>query len=337
MHYFVDASRLLQEVAILRARCGDRMTPEARRALARLERADRSPAAIARLAARGLRDLTRARPETLGAEWMLASAFGGRRLLAATARSGRDSKLRLDAVPPPQLDPAPGAIAPVEPQLRVLAEKIAPLRLAVSDTAPVRVKLLIPTIALAHFFGGYIGKANLALRLARHGLRVRLVTVDPVPPLPRDWKAQLQAYEGLAGLFDTVEVAFGRESAGLEVSRADGWIATTWWTAHVAAATGSDRLVYLVQEYEPFTFPNGSYAAVAASSYAVPHFALFSTELLREYFRDNAIGIYRGGREAGDAASASFQNAITAIDPPSAGELRARRSRRLLFYARPEP
>jgi glycosyltransferase involved in cell wall biosynthesis len=337
MHYFVDASRLLAVAAILQARLGDRMPRDRRRALARFERADRSLPALARLSARGLRDLTRSRPETLGAEWMLGYAFAWRRLLAATAGRGPESKLRLDAVPPAQLDPAPGVLSPVEPALRVLSEKIAPLRLAVSDDAPVRINLLIPTIDLAHFFGGYIAKANLALRLARRGLRVRLVTVDPVPALPRDWRAQLEAYSGLAGLFDAVEVAFGRESAGLEVSRRDGWIATTWWTAHVAAAAGTERLVYLVQEYEPFTFPMGSYAAVAASSYDIPHFALFSTELLREYFRNHGIGVYRAGRDAGDAASVSFQNAITAIEPPTAAELTARTQRRLLFYARPEP
>jgi glycosyltransferase involved in cell wall biosynthesis len=341
MHYFVDAARLLQETAILRARCGERMPRAQRRALDRLERADRSLPTVAGLAARGLRDLTRQRPQTLGAEWMLAHAFGWRRALTAVAAAAPDSRLRLDAVPPPVLDPRPGAVAPADPALRVLGEKTAPLRLGVRDDAPQRINLLIPTIDLAHFFGGYIAKANLALRLARRGLRVRLVTVDPVGSLPRDWRGQIEAFAGLAGLFDHVEVAFGRESAGLEVSRRDAWIASTWWTAHIAQAAAGDlaheRIAYLIQEYEPFTFPMGSYAALAAGSYDVPHFALFSTELLRDYFRRHGIGVYRAGREAGDAASAAFENAITAIEPPSAAELTGRDTRRLLFYARPEP
>ena len=65
-----------------------------------------------------------------------------------------------------------------------IAEKIAPLRWAVSDDAPTRINLLIPTIDLTHFFGGYIAKFNLARRLAERGSRVRIVTVDPVGPLP---------------------------------------------------------------------------------------------------------------------------------------------------------
>ena len=50
-----------------------------------------------------------------------------------------------------------------------------------------------------------------------------------------------------------------------------------------------------------------------------------------------AIGVYAAGAEAGDRASASFENAITAVEPPAADELAGRTTRRLLFYARPEP
>ena len=213
-----------------------------------------------------------------------------------------------------------------------MAQKIAPLRLALADDAARRVNVLIPTIDLRHFFGGYIGKLNLARRLAERGHRVRVVTVDPVGPLPRDWRRRLEGYAGLGDAFGSVEIAFGRESQGLEVNRADTFVATTWWTAHVAHAAlrvlDADRFLYLIQEYEPFTFPMGSYAALAAASYEFPHHALFSTESLREYFRRHAIGVA--------AESAAFRNAITAVGPPSAAELAQRRPRRLLFYARPE-
>ena len=147
-------------------------------------------------------------------------------------------------------------------------------------------------------------------------------------------------------MFDGLEVAFGREQAPLEVNPDDGFIATTWWTAHIArdalralAPTGAreePRFLYLIQEYEPFTFPMGTYAALAQESYAAPHFGLFSSELLRDYFRRHRIGVFASGRD-GDALSASFENAITAVPPPTVAELAARRSRRLLFYARPEP
>ena len=167
------------------------------------------------------------------------------------------------------------------------------------------------------------------------------MTVDPVGSLPSSWRRDVEAYSGLAGMLDEVEVEFGRESQGIEVSRGDRLIATTWWTAHIAAdalrSLDAERFLYLIQEYEPFTFPMGSYAALADESYRFPHTALFSTELLRDYFRRRGLGVYAAGEAAGDAASAAFDNAITAIDPPGAAELEGRRPRRLLFYARPEP
>jgi hypothetical protein len=182
---------------------------------------------------------------------------------------------------------------------------------------------------------------NLARRLAERGARVRIVTVDPVGALPQSWPKQLESYSGLDGLFDRVAVVFGREAEGVEVSRSDRFIATTWWTAHIAHAAlgsiGRERFLYLIQEYEPFTFPMGTYAALASESYRLPHFALFSTELLRDYFRRQGLGVYAGGGDAGDAGSASFQNAITSIPAPAASELAQRAGRKLLFYARPEP
>lgn len=338
MHYFVDVCRLEQFATVLQMRCGDRMSAAKRRSLERFLRADRSPAALAALALRGARELARRRPATLGAEWMLFRALGWRRMLAASARERPQRRARLDALPPPTLAQKPGRGGLEGTAPHAIAHKIAPLHLAIADDAPERINLLLPTIDLDHFFGGYIAKLNLARRLAEHGRRVRLVTVDPVGTLPRDWRRRLEAYSGLAGLFDRVEVAFGRESNGLEVSRTDRFIATTWWTAHIAArarqALGEERrFLYLIQEYEPFTFPMGSYAALASESYRFEHHALFSTELLRAFFAAHGLGVYAG--RGGEALT--FQNAITAVPPPSAAELSARSARRLLVYARPEP
>jgi len=341
LHYFVDVCRLTQFATVLQLRCGARMSARKQRELDRFARAERSLLPLARLGLRGARELVGSRNETLGGEWMLMHAFAWRHLIAATARDRPQRRLRLDALPPPPVDPSPEARGPDEPRLRAVVDKLAPLTLAVRDDAPMRVNLLIPTIDLRHFFGGYIAKFNLARRLAERGLRVRIVTVDPTGRLRRSWAQELESYSGLAGLFDAVEVAFGRESYELELSRADAFVATTWWTAHIARAVlrsvEADRFLYLIQEYEPFTFPMGSYEALARESYSFPHFALFSTELLRDYFRRHAIGVYANGSEAGDRSSAAFQNAITPVEPPATAELAARETRRLLFYARPEP
>ncbi|MGI8865012.1 MAG: glycosyltransferase, partial [Solirubrobacteraceae bacterium] len=339
-HYFVDVCRLIQWATIVRMRCGGRMGPAKQRALNRFLGLEVSHGSLARMWVRGARELIGRHSETLGAEWMLAYAFTWRRLLELSVRERPVRRLRLDAVPPPELVVTPGRGPARLPAVTAISEKIAKLDLEVSDEVPERVNLLIPTIDLEHFFGGYIGKFNLARRLAERGRRVRLVTVDPVGAVPLDWQRTVEGYQSLDGLFAHVEVAYGRESAPLPVSPSDRFIATTWWTAHIAHAAvrslGREGFLYLIQEYEPFTFPMGTYAALAAASYEFPHRALFSTEMLRDYFRAHAIGVYSAGSEAGDAGSAAFQNAITAVPPPSAAQLRARDTRRLLFYARPE-
>jgi glycosyltransferase involved in cell wall biosynthesis len=342
LHYYVDCCRLMQFVTVLNMRCGDRMSAATRRSLNRFPQADRSSLALANLARRGLRELV-GRPETLGAEIALFDAFVWRRLLVSATRGLERPRrrLRIDARPPMTLVQKPGRTESSSIAVGTVAAKIAPLELAVQDDGPPRINLLIPTIDLRHFFGGYITKLNLARRLAERGARVRIVTVDPVGTLPSSWRRTLEGYSGLAGLFDHVEVAFGRESQGLDVSRSDRFIATTWWTAHIARDAlrriEGDRFLYLIQEYEPFTFPMGTYAALATDSYRFPHYGLFSSELLRDYFRAHRRGVYADGASEGDRLSAAFENAITAIEPPGADDLRSRPTRKLLFYARPEP
>jgi glycosyltransferase involved in cell wall biosynthesis len=342
MRYFVDCCRLMQVGTVLTMRCGDRMSAAKRRAIDRFMGAERSPLAMWDLGRRAAREMV-GEPETIGAELGLLLAFAWRHMLVASVR-GRErprSRLRIDARPPPSLLPTPGKQMPATPAVGQIAAKIAPLELSVLDDGPRRINILIPTIDLNHFFGGYIGKLNLAGRIADRGERVRIVTVDPVGPLPPSWPHKLEAYSGLAGLLDRVEIVFGRESPGVEVSRSDRFIATTWWTAHIAQDAvrqlGGGRFLYLIQEYEPFTFPMGTYAALASESYRFPHFALFSTGRLRDYFRRHELGVYAAGPARGDEASAAFQNAITEVDPPTADELARRRTRKLLFYARPEP
>ncbi len=340
--YFWDVCRVLQFATVLEQRCGERMSASKRRAVRRLAAADGS------LATMGWRWLRRARKlagrtETLTGESAMLRGIAWRRAVSLVAGKRALPPARLGGnalVPPLRAQRAVASPLPSHQGARTLFEKIEPLELDIRDGAPERVNLLVPTIDLEHFFGGYIAKLNLARRLADRGLRVRLVTVDPTPPLPRSWQRQVESYSGLTGVFDQLEVSFAREQAPLEVSPEDRFIATTWWTAHIArdavASLHGTRFLYLIQEYEPFTFPMGAFAALAGQSYALPHYALFSTELLRGYFRAHGLGVFSEGVETGERASAAFDNAITPVEAPTEAEMAAREGRRLLFYGRPE-
>ncbi len=314
------------------------VAPAKRAVLRRVARFDRS---LPALVAQGLKYEVLRRP-TLGAEWYLLRAAAGHRAHDLWYRRSRRRiyhKRLLDDAP----QSAATGSAPVLSAgsfVDELERKMAPLALDVSAVHPRRVNLLIPTIDFRYFFGGYIAKFNLARMLRRAGIRVRVVAVDPCTPDPAAWRRHIAEYQDLADFFDEVEVAcaFDR-SQKLPVSPADAFVATTWWTAHIAHRAardlGRERFVYLIQEYEPMTFPMGSCFALADESYGFPHFALFSTELLRDWFRESRLGVFREDRERGEEESAVFENAINAFRVDAA-DLRARTARRLLFYARPE-
>ena len=142
LHYFVDVCRLAQFATILQLRCGERMAPDKRRALQRFLAADGSLAELARLGARGARELARRTPETLGAEWMLAHALAWRRLVDLTASDRPRRGVRLDALPPPTLIQQPGRTGQDESARRI-TDKIAPLRWHPADDEPERINLLI--------------------------------------------------------------------------------------------------------------------------------------------------------------------------------------------------
>jgi glycosyltransferase involved in cell wall biosynthesis len=339
-HYFVDVSRLTQCATILELRCGRQMAASKRRSLQRFLRAESSTIALLNLWRRGLRELL-GTPETLGGEWMLAYAFTWRRLLAASATDRPAKWLRLDALPPTDLWVNPGQLPAAESATRTVSDRIAPLKLALDDGAPARINILIHTIDLEQISDSLLGAFHLARRLGERGVRVRLVTVDRVRPLPGRWKQDVGGYRGMSRLFDHVEVAFSRESRDLEVSPEDRFVATTSWTAHVANRATAEldvgSFLYVIEQYEPLAAAVGSDAALAEQSYRFAHYALLASAPLREYFRRHRIGVFSEGPEAGDAHSAAYEPAVAAIGAPSAEALRGRESRRLLFDAMPQP
>lgn len=222
-----------------------------------------------------------------------------------------------------------------------IEDKVAPIVLKIDSNAPVRVNILIPEINFRTFFGGYIAKFNLAQKLTDAGFKVRFVLVDACPSDTASWREMVAQYAGIENIFDRVEVAhcFDRSQA-LVVSKDDRIIATTWWTAHIAHGMakqlGIDKFLYLIQEYEPFTFAMGSYYAMADQSYSFAHRALFSSSQLQDYFQQKKIGIY--GESWGDPDEAlPFENAILEFEPEALFQHRTPGKFRLLFYARPEP
>jgi len=249
---------------------------------------------------------------TLGMEWRLVTAL----LADSFSQSHRDATIRYFQEHAAQIDRArfvrddcPAATAAVgtaRDSADAPSNKFRPLRLDSRPDEPRRINFLIPEIRYAPFFGGYIGKFHVMRKLADLGYCVRAVCVDQTSSDVSEWLSIETAFDGLQGIFDRVEVsnAFDR-TVPLRCSPADAFIATTWWTAHIAHAAvrklGRERFLYLIQEYEASTFPTGSWHAMASHSYSLPHAALFSTPLLAEYFRDHRLGVFGDAPGMGEA------------------------------------
>jgi len=217
---------------------------------------------------------------------------------------------------------------------------VSPLNLEIREGAAARINVIISIIDFKYFFGGYIGMFNLAKSLVRGGFRVRMIISEECRYEPDVWRQEIKKYEGLEDFFDLVEVvyAFTRAEA-IEVSRDDVFLATSWWTAHVAnygrKYLNSERFLYFSQEYEPAFYRIGTCSAMALESYRFPHYAIFSTEILREFFRQNGLGVFKDGRLAGDECSVPIENAILKFEI-SKEKMMKRDRRKFLFYARPE-
>jgi glycosyltransferase involved in cell wall biosynthesis len=221
-----------------------------------------------------------------------------------------------------------------------ISDNLSPLTLNISDRYPRRVNLLIATIDFRYVYGGYLAMFHLALKLKKTGYRTRIILTEKTNYDLERWRHQADKYPGLANLFDEVEILYRHDrTQPVETNPKDAFVATSCWTAHVAHQAmrklAGVRFTFLVQDYEPMFLPMNSVHALFMQAYTFPQYNLFSTELLREYFRINHIGVYSGSADEGDSLSVSFQNAINRI--PAKPEIMKRDRKRLLFYARPEP
>jgi hypothetical protein len=328
-----------------------RSAPSAKRSvLRRFRRFDRSGLAVA---AEALVAAITRRPTLRNEQYMLRAVIAmrlasdrarqqQRKLLARYARevARRTAPLPMPATPVASLKGnGSGRTKPAlqHGSIAWISGGISGLKLNVSATFSRRINVILSTIDFRYVFGGYLAMFQFARQLRRRGHLVRIVLTEETHVDLTEWRHRIAEYEGLADLFDEVEVAYCYDRARpLDASPYDAFIATSCWGAHIAHQAmrdlGRERFAFVVQEYEPLFVPFGSIHALFQQAYDFPQFDLFSTDLLRDYFRDRQLGIYARGD--GDPYSAVFQNAITRL--ALSRDALNRERRKLLFYARPE-
>lgn len=234
--------------------------------------------------------------------------------------------------------PRPKVIDTID-TINAITRITAPLSLEIRPQSPTRVNVVVSIIDFKYVFGGYITVFQLCRKLVDRGFRVRLIVTDECDFRPVAWADSFRKYPGLEDFLERVELIYCFDrNVVVPVSPNDTFLATSWWTAHIAQqarqAMGRDRFVFLVQEYESGFYPYGSLFSFADQAYSYRHYALFSTDLLREFFQLSGYGVY--AHPHGERNCVTFQNAITSVGQVTADELRRPKRRQLLFYCRPE-
>ena len=179
------------------------------------------------------------------------------------------------------------------------------------DAPRPRFNLLIPTINPSQAYGGI----STALRLfdqivgrLDEGIDIRIIPTA-VPPFEEGLQAYPQAKPYRLTVpppttrMSIVDDAWERRWGGLDVRAGDVFMATAWSTAFLAqdiirqqaeyfGLSRPQRLVYLIQDYEPAFHPWSARHAMAEDTYRYGEntIAIFNTQILQRYFGQFGYG-----------------------------------------------
>jgi hypothetical protein len=225
--------------------------------------------------------------------------------------------------------------------ISVLEEKFAVPPHVIDPRAPARVNVLLPQLDPLIMFGGYIACLQFIRKIQEAGFRVRILLVESDRFDREAVNAKLASNPPLQQAVAAAEVEdITRGTHTLVISPADAFVGYSFWTcikAHRLAEAIGKKFIFFLQEYEPIFHPHDSYYAIGSYVYQLPHRAIFNTGLLADYFRSKRLGVFgRYDGEELDRHHVAFQHALTPTSPPSIDQLAGRRTRRLLFYGRPE-
>src|SRR5262249_11051428 len=104
------------------------------------------------------------------------------------------------------------------------------------------------------------------------------------------------------------------------------------------------KFVFFIQEYEAIFHRHDAYGFVVASTYDNPHFAIFNSENLKNYFSQKTLGVFkakiRNTDESNQMTKSSdffvFEHVLPKAKLPDPESLRLKKKKKLIFYSRPE-
>jgi hypothetical protein len=205
-------------------------------------------------------------------------------------------------------------------------------------SASPRLNVLNSALTRSGMTGGPNTIINLALRVARLKVPVRLVTTVATTTMDPGWfRSHARQLVGDPDLPEVPIVTAANAERPLRIGPNDIFIATHWTTAQQLKAVLPRMIVreffYMLQEFEPGFYAWSSNYARALETYGFDFWPIFNQSLLADYMLGHGFG------RLGDAA---LRDRVTVFEPaieqrvfyPPATRDPARPNR-LLFYARP--
>lgn len=211
---------------------------------------------------------------------------------------------------------------------------LAPSSIALAITARAtqerQLNLVVPGIRVGAAFAGITTALEVATGLSqRLGLRVRVVMTNIGEQDPQSVRAWIKQR------FDLDVDVIPRESLRHAVFGDDDlWVATHWTTAHalqISARLGHvspDRVIYLIQDYEPGFSPWSTDFALARNTYHAGFTPLVNSSILASYLREHEDVEVDEHLVFGPTFDLSLLH-------QTQGARRAQSPVRVLFYARP--
>lgn len=160
--------------------------------------------------------------------------------------------------------------------------------------------ILVPTLNPTEIFAGIATALDIGLGLAARGHHVRFIATDLPLSSPGTSRSfvlgRLPRTQDMQGVADRISLYCGVQSETLSLHPDDMFMATAWWSAHVAEKLirrhnmSQQRFLYLIQDYEPHFYAWGPEFADAMTSYSFDFEPVFNTTLLRDWFTTEGFG-----------------------------------------------
>jgi hypothetical protein len=194
----------------------------------------------------------------------------------------------------------PGLTNPVGiAQARAIQSQLAPIA-ACPGADEQSFWILVPNLDPDMFFGGYKALIEFIVGLVSLKRPMTLVICSPDDDGSyfRYW---IMRQTRIATAFRNVRIVNGRHlTAPLRLSPTDKIFAYSAWEAHLAhhmaAHVKSGLFAWLVQEYEAIFHDHSAYHAIVASAYQLPHYPIFNSIELKNYFQHRKLGVFSGDR-----------------------------------------